>query len=340
MTLKIAIFGAGSIGCYLGGQLAHAGLNVTFIGRPRFQKALGENGLTLTHWARKEIHIDKESVQFETTADGVKDADIILVTVKSQDSVQAGAAISMYAKAGAIIISFQNGVGNVEALEQSLEDFTVLGAVVPFNVTGTEPGHFHCGTEGNLTIKHIEDARLMTLQTSFETSGQGCDLVGDILAVQWGKLLVNLNNGLNTLHGGPLKTGLIQADYRKALALSLEEGLKIVKALGVTPANFGKASPSKMIKMLRLPNILYKPLMDTVVKIDATARSSMLDDLETGRPTEIDYLQGAVVDLAKSLDMEAPVNAGVMKAVKRAFAEGVSPKMTGTEILGVIRDCK
>lgn len=336
MSLKVAIFGAGSIGCYLGGQLLNGGVDVTFIGRPCFQEALTENGLTLTHWARDKIHIDKARIKFETSAQGVKEADIILVTVKSQDSQEAGKTIAQYAKPGAIIISFQNGVGNVEALKKVLKNFIVLGAVVPFNVTGTGAGYFHCGTEGDLTIQDLDDTKLTTLQSAFTKSGQGCNLVSDILAVQWGKLLVNLNNGLNTLHGGPLKTGLVQADYRKALALSLEEGLKIVKASGVTPADFGKASPTKMIKMLRLPNILYKPLMDTVVKIDSMARSSMLDDLETGRPTEIDYLQGAVVDLAHTLNMKAPVNAAIMKAVKAAFAKGESPKMSGAGILGLV----
>ncbi len=337
MTVKVAVFGAGSIGCYLGGQLANAGLHVTFIGRRAFQKDLNLNGLTLTHWARDDIHIPAEAIQFETNPESVQNADIILVTVKSQDSAQAGTEIANYVKDGAVLISFQNGVGNVEALQNALGKPSILGAVVPFNVTATAPGHFHCGTEGNLTIADHANPNVKHLQDAFARSGQGCDRVQDILAVQWGKLLVNLNNGLNTLHGGTLKTALVQAEYRKALALSLEEGLAIVKASGVTPANFGKASPEKMIKMLRLPNILYKPLMNTVVKIDETARSSMLDDLELGRRCEIDYLQGAVVDLAKSLGQDAPINAAIMRAVKTAFAKGVSPKMTGTEILEITR---
>lgn len=345
MPLRVAIFGAGSIGGYVGGHLVAAGAEVIFIGRDRFQREIKAQGLTLTHWSRQTITLAADAIRFETDPSALSEADVILVTVKSQDSAKAGQAITRYAKLDALIISLQNGLGNVAILKEAAPTPAVqgravlgraiLGGVVPFNVTKTGPAQLHCGTEGDLTIEDSDDARLTELHTLFKISALGCELTPDILAVQWGKLLVNLNNGLNVLHGGPLKTGLIQADYRKALASSIEEALQLVTASGVTPAKFGKASPTGMIKMLRLPNLFYKILMDRVVKIDATARSSMLDDLELGRPTEIDYLQGAVVDLAASIGRDAPVNAAIMAAVKIAFKNGDSPKMTGTEILEV-----
>lgn len=329
--LQVAIFGAGSIGCYLGGQLAHAGAGVTFIGRQRFKSEIEANGLTLTHFERGEITLSPNQFTFSLDPKDIAAADIILLTTKSQDTAEAAQAIAAHAKAGAIIISFQNGVSNPDVLRETLSQ-TVLGAVVPFNVTGKGPGRFHCGTEGDLTVQHITNERLNKLQNLFSKSGQGLTLSDNILTVQWGKLLVNLNNALNTLTGGTLKEGLLQRDYRRALADVIEEGLGVVKSTGIEPAAFGKADASKMIKILRLPNFIYKIIMNRIVKIDAAARSSMLDDLEMGRVSEIDYLQGEIVRLAEKTGQSAPRNKIILDLVNEAFSKGVSPKFSGAEI--------
>lgn len=330
--LHIAIFGAGSIGCYLGGQLADSDANVTFIGRQRFKSELETHGLTLTHFERDDIFIPAHKFSFSMDAADIAQADIILLTTKSQDTAGAAKDIYKYAKSDALIISFQNGVSNPSVLRDALRTQTVLGAVVPFNVTGTEPGCFHCGTEGGLTVQMDRDSRLAKLKSLFGQAGQGVTLSYNIEAVQWGKLLVNLNNALNTLTGGPLKEGLLQRDYRKALAMVIKEALNVVRGAGIEPAKFGKASPAKMIKILRLPNFLYAGIMNKIVKIDAAARSSMLDDLEMGRVSEIDYLQGEIVRLAEQTGQSAPCNKAILKVVTEAFEVGTSPKMSGTEI--------
>lgn len=329
--LHIAIFGAGSIGCYLGGQLAHAGAGVTFIGRQRFKSEIETHGLKLTHFEREMITLKADSFIFSLDPKDIAQADIILLTTKSQDTAKAAEILKTHAKSDALIISFQNGVSNPNVLREILKQH-VLGAVVPFNVTGKGPGHFHCGTEGELTVQTLKDERLTRLQSSFAIADQGLVFSENILAVQWGKLLVNLNNALNTLTGGTLKAGLMQRDYRKALAMVIGEALSIVRGAGIEPANFGKASPRKMIKILRLPNFLYAGIMNKIVKIDAAARSSMLDDLDMGRVSEVDYLQGEIVRLAKQTGQKAPYNAAIYKSVQEAFKIGISPKMSGTDI--------
>jgi len=329
--LKIAIFGAGSIGCYLGGQLSHGGADVTFIGRERFQKALNDHGLTLTHFERSPLKLERSDFVFSVQAQDINTADIVLVTVKSQDTESAATALANFVKPDALIISFQNGVSNTSILKKALPSHTVLGGVVPFNVTALGPGYFHCGTEGNLSVQS-KDERLNHLINTFSISGQGVDMFDDILAVQWGKLLVNLNNAFNALTGGPLLDGLMQRDYRKALAMVIEEALGAVRDGGINPAAFGKTSADKMIKILRLPNFIYSIIMKRVVKIDASARSSMLDDLELGRLPEIDYLQGEIVSLARQTGKEAPFNQKILEMTQQAFDVGVSPKLSGRDI--------
>ncbi len=331
--LNVAIFGAGSIGCYLGGQLAQGGAYVTFIGRDRFAKDVRKNGLTLTHFQRPDVVAPENWFDFLTDPGGIKDADIVLVCVKSQDSQAAAQEILEYAKPGALIISFQNGVSNPEVLSSALTDHTVLGGVVPFNVTAAGPGRFHCGTEGDLLVQADTDERLAALQGAFAQSGQEMKAVPDITAVQWGKLLVNLNNALNALTGGTLHAGLSQRSYRRALAMMIEEGLSVLGGANIVPAQFGKASIQQTLKILKMPNFAFKIIMSLVLKIDRKARSSMLDDLELGRGSEVQYLQGEIVNLAIKTGQTAPINQAVMTKVLKAFENGQSPKMTGDAIL-------
>jgi len=330
-SVEIAIFGAGSIGCYLGGQLLNAGLKVTFLGREKFRKALLTKGLCLTHFENRDMMIAPSGINFSLEPKSISKADIILVTVKSQDTEIGAKSIAKFAKADALIISFQNGVSNIDVLKRYLPTYKILGGVVPFNVTGIGPGHFHCGTEGNLSIE-AGDARLKPLSEAFSTSKQGVDIYETILPVQWGKLLVNLNNALNALTGRTLREGLIQRDYRRALAMIISEALNVVRGAGIEPANFGKASAEKMIKILRLPDFIYKIIMNRIVKIDASARSSMLDDLEMGRVSEIEYLQGAIVKLAEQTNQRAPYNKKILHLVNQAFLQGESPLYTGSDI--------
>ena len=151
--IKITVFGAGSIGCYLGGLLLNSSQSVTFIGREKFKTALTKNGLVLSHFERPSISINSDIIDFSLQSASISDADMILITVKSQDTETAARSILKFIKQDALVISFQNGVNNVKVLRKVLPDHKVLGGVVPFNVTSTSPGHFHCGTDGNLSIE-------------------------------------------------------------------------------------------------------------------------------------------------------------------------------------------
>ncbi len=334
-TTKIAVFGAGSIGCYLGGLLQSQGANVVFIGRERLKNAVKKNGLTLTHFQKKSIYLNAKKVSVETSPSVLKNCDLILLCTKSQDTSVAAQDILSHAQSGAHIISCQNGIGNVAVLTEALgTPFKISGAIVPFNVTPTGPATFHCGTGGAL---HFENALPEDVRSAFQSAGQDTQYGGNFQGDQWAKLLINLNNALNTLSGGTLREGLLQKDYRWAFAKLLQEGLNIAKAKDIEMGRYNGRSPAIVIKILRLPNYLYRPLIDYFVRIDAKARSSMLDDLEIGRESEIEFLQGEIVRQGKIMGLEAYANTKVLEAVNLAFAKGVSPKLSGTEIRNLIK---
>jgi len=320
---RITIFGAGSIGCYLGGRMVEGGASVRFIGRDRYKNAIAESGLSLSQFEGPLTRLS--DIDFQTDVSALAGSDIIGLCVKSQDTAEAAALIQKHAPT-AWVISFQNGVSNLPTLRAALPNACISGAVVPFNVTSPAPGHFHRGTAGDLIIgPDVPDALL----ASFKHAEIVVQVVNDIEGHLWAKLLVNLNNALNALSGGPLRDGLMQRGYRRVLVKMIEEGLSVAEAENVTVATFNGRHPSALIKMMSKPDWLYRIIMDRIAKIDKTARSSMLDDLELGRASELDYLQGEIVRRAQRLGLHVPVNRAVMAAVEAAFAQEASPRMSG-----------
>ena len=334
-NLKIAILGAGSIGCYLGGYLQAGGAQVVFIGRGRVKWDLDMKGLTLSHYKRRTVQIPRDDLVYEIDYRSLSDADIVLVCVKSQDTQSAGEIIADHTKADTLVVSFQNGVSNAQTL-RSITDRPTLAAIVPFNVTPGLRGEYHCGTEGDLIIEQDDDPRLKALIKAFKNMKMGVKTAPEIIDYQWGKLIVNLNNALSALSGGTLREGLSQKSYRAVLADMMEEAQKVCQGAGYSPKSFGKASVDKTIKILRMPNALFGPVMNSVLKIDKNARSSMLDDLESGKSSEVEYLQGEIVRLANASGQYAPINGIIRERVLKAFENNMSPKMTGDEMLALL----
>ena len=117
----------------------------------------------------------------------------------------------------------------------------------------------------------------------------------------------------------------------------MEEGFRILAANNIKAGHFNGTDPKQFIKLLRLPTFLFARNFQKQVTVDKTARSSMLDDLEAGKPSEIDFLQGAIINLAKSSGQNVPVNQAIYDATQAAFKAGKSPKMSGKQIWDLVR---
>ena len=156
-------------------------------------------------------------------------------------------------------------------------------------------------------------------------------------AVQWGKLLLNLNNPINALSGLPLKEELAQRDYRRCLAMLMREALAVLAAARITPARLTPLPAAWLPRLLELPDALFTRLASRMLAIDPLARSSTYDDLRAGRRTEIDFINGEIVGLARSLDMEAPANARMIALIRDAEA-GDRKRFGGAELLAELRE--
>ena len=311
----IVVHGAGSIGCWAGAAWLAAGLPVSFVGRKSVREEIAGNGLTVTDSDRRRIELRPDEVDYSTSPKELKRADIIALCVKSNGTEEAAAEIRKHARNGATVISFQNGVCNVDVLQSALPDRLILRGMVPFNVARLGNGRWHKGVAGSLWAEHHEVTR--ALAERIGTGPGRLTLAADMKSVLWGKLLINLNNAVNALSGRPLLEQLSNRDYRRVVAASQVEALEILKQAGIKPAKIGPIAPHLLPHVIGAPDFLFKRLVLKRQRIDATARSSMADDFAAGRPSEIDYLNGEVVRLAHKLKRRAPVNEMIVNLVRQ-----------------------
>jgi 2-dehydropantoate 2-reductase len=330
---SVAILGAGSVGCFIGGCWAAAGVPVTFIGRPRFAAEIAEHGLTVSDYSGWSKRLDAPDYRTEQSYLG--EADIIGVCVKSGATADAARDIASHGRDGALVISFQNGISNVDVLTRELHGrFAVARGMIPYNVAYLGGGRFHKGVAGELYAEDRPETRALA-----ERIGDGpaaLRLSDDMLGVAWGKLLINLNNAVNALSGRPLLEQLRQRDYRRVVAASQREGLALLKAAGINPAKVGAVAPRLLPRVIDSPDWLFRKVFLKKWKIDERARSSMADDLVAGHRTEVDYINGELVALAERLELDAPVNRRIVALIRAAEAGAtpLSPAELRLQVLG------
>jgi len=324
----VLVMGAGSVGCWVGGKLAASGLTVAFVGRPRVIDSLRQQGLTVSDLDGRLDHLDAARFELHTQVPAASPA-LVLLCVKSGDTVQAALELAAALPKGTLVLSLQNGVSNAITAARQAREFDIVPAVVPFNVAEIAPGHVHRGTSGVLAAR--DRPRLRAWLPAFAAAGVPLQLHGDLRALQWGKLLLNLNNPVNALSGLPLREQLADRDFRRATAALQQEALAVLHAAQIVPARLTPLPWARVTQLMRLPTPLFKLLAARMLRIDAKARSSMADDLARDRPTEIDALCGEVVRLAARHGGGAPLNARMMQLVA-AWPSDPRPR-SGLELL-------
>jgi 2-dehydropantoate 2-reductase len=314
----VGVAGAGSIGCFVGGMLAASGRKVALLARPRVIGEIEKNGLRLTSFAGFDSTIAASQLTLSEDPNILADVGAVLVTVKSTDTAEIADIIATHAPADAVVVSLQNGVGNTAVLRARLPGRRVLAAMVPFNVVAPGEGRFHRATSGDIMVERDAAA------TADRLSVRGLKMraTDNIAGVQWGKLLVNLNNALNALSGLPLRRQLAQRAWRRLLADQIAEGLAAIRAEGIKPVSPTPIPSGWTPSLLRLPDPIFEILLGRTMKIDPEARSSMAEDLQRGRRTEIDYLQGVVVEIAGRHGLELPLSRRIVALIKNAEAAG------------------
>ena len=352
--MNIIVLGAGAIGCYVGGRLAAAGEKVTLVGRPRTTEPLALSGLTVTDLQGFKAHVEADLTSptlsiasnlklawanMATIASAAGETTVVLLCVKGGATTAAAQEIADCCPAGTVIVSLQNGVDNVARIAKVAPQMTALAGMVPYNVVMKTSTHVHRATMGQIYIESSDSSKsakelMAELVAKFNAAGLKAAASTEMRAVQWGKLLLNVNNPINALSDLPLREQLLNRDFRYVFATLQLEALAAMKKAGIEPKQLAAVKPHIMPMLLKLPNWIFIRLAKKMLRMDASARSSMWDDVQHGRTTEVDDLCGAVVRLANQMETAAPCNAAMCTLIA-AHTKG--HRLTGRELRQALR---
>lgn len=297
--MKIAIMGAGAVGCYYGGMLARAGHEVVLIGRQQHVDAVRREGLLLDTQSFK-MYVP---VQAFADASGIEGASLVLCCVKSTDTELAAVQMAPYLAAGAQVLSLQNGVDNAERLQRLLGR-EVAPAVVYVATEMAGAGHVKHHGRGELVIgasgvSAASAASAQALAKLFVDAGVPVQISDNVAGALWAKLILNCAynalSAITQLPYGRLVQGECVEDVMRDV---VQECLAVAQGAGV---------------------VVPEGMWAAVQRISQTMPgqlSSTAQDLARHKRSEIDHLNGVVLRKGEALGIATPVNRVLYALVK------------------------
>jgi 2-dehydropantoate 2-reductase len=295
---KVAVVGAGAVGGYYGGMLARAGEPVVFIGRPAFVDAVRGAGLVLDTTSFREA----VAVEADTNLAAARGAQLVLFCVKSGDTESVARELARVIEPGATVLSLQNGVDNVDRI-RAVAGLNALPAVVYVAVSVPQPGTVKHVARGDLVLGP-PGAETSDVAAFFEHAGVPCRISDNIQGELWAKLVANCAlNAISAL--GRARYGRIaeSGDARALMRGVVDEVFAVARAAGVTIPGMADAHAAFASAM-------------SIARQMTEARSSTAQDIERGRRTEVDALNGYVARRAAELGVAAPLNHALWTLVK------------------------
>lgn len=291
--LRVAVMGAGAVGCYFGGMLARAGHHVTFVARPQHVEAIQRDGL------RMETRTFDEHVRLQATSEagGARDADVVLFCVKSMDTEDAGRQLAPFLRPETLLLCLQNGVDNADRLRTVLPEHEVAAAVVYVATEMAGPGHLKHHGRGELVIEPARASERVA--QALAAAGVPTEISPNVRGALWLKLILNCAyNAISAITQLPYGPAVQGEGIRDVMRDVVDECMAVAKAEGVQlPAD---------------PHALTRKLVESM----PTQYSSTAQDLARGKPTEIDFLNGYVVRRGQQLGIATPANRVLWALVK------------------------
>jgi len=316
MPQTIVVFGAGAIGSLVGARLHEAGVNVRLVGRAKPVDAIRAKGLLVK--GKKDARV----VQLPATTTLEGTADIILLTVKSQD-VQDACRIIAALHSDATVVTMQNGVRSDKEAADILGRGRIVGCVLNISATYLEPGVVEQNTTGLFQVgapfpesKARVDDVLALLSLAIRT-----EPVPDVARSRWTKLMANLNNAIMAITGLPIGKALRHPGLTRLSIATIREGVKTAQLGG-----YG-LDQSRWARTFRLMSTLPMPLSYRVFSgrlagnfpPDSTYGPSTLQSLQRGSSSELDYLNGEIVALGERIGRPTPYNTGLLESGRAVF---------------------
>ena len=298
MTTRVAVVGAGAVGCYYGGMLARAGVSVTLIGRAAHVEAMRRDGLRLSSATFDE----QVRVEASTDIAAVAGATLVLVCVKSTDTEPTGAELAPHLAPDARVLSLQNGVDNAPRLQAVLRR-AVAPAVVYVACEMGGPGHVRHLGRGELVIPAdmgpTPGLGSSDIVAEFARAGVPVELSDNVVGALWGKLLLNCGyNAISAIADVPYGRMVTLPGIAQTVHDVVVECLAVARALEVT-----------------IPGDVWAAVDRIATSMPAQV-SSTCQDLRRGKPTEIDHLNGYIVREGERLGIAVPLNRALHALVK------------------------
>ncbi|SFC26665.1 ketopantoate reductase [Halobiforma haloterrestris] len=297
--MDTVVFGAGSLGSLVGGLLAREH-DVTLVAREDHARAVRESGLRVCG------EFDERVVPNATTDGRNLAADLAVVAVKSFDTASAAAALATGSFDA--VLSLQNGMGNEAVLAERLEPGTpVLAGTATYGAVLREPGVVECTGRGEIVLGDRDGGasdRANAVGEAFTAAGLETAVVDDMPRWLWEKLAVNAGINPVTALTGTTNGAVLEPPARDLARAATREAARVARERGVA-----------------LSNREAVDAMETVAEATAANTSSMAQDLRQERRTEIDAINGYVVDRAAESGLEVPTNRH-LTALVRTWEEG------------------
>jgi 2-dehydropantoate 2-reductase len=298
---RIAVVGAGAVGCYFGGMLARAGAPVTLIGRAQRVEAIHRDGLFIDSVHFKE----RISVSASTELAAVRDAQLVLFSVKTVDTEDTAKLLAPYLAPETNVVSLQNGVDNAERMDFAA-GIQAISAVVYIAAEMSAAGQVTHSGRGDLVIGNPvsnqgpSESELVEIAEAFTRAGVPCRISQNITLELWTKLIMNCAyNALSALSRARYGRLVNDAGSVEMMRQVVAEGVAVGNAAGV------RLSADKLIAaVLELGRVVPEAL------------SSTAQDIARGKSTEIDSLNGFLVHRGAETGVPTPVNQTLYSLVK------------------------
>lgn len=312
--MRVGIFGAGAIGASIGVRLSAAGIPVSMVARPSLIQVA--DGL-VSHGLDGRAYVPGDDLLVDEDPDILADVDVCLITVKSRHTLEAAQTLHDILPTRACVLSLQNGLRNPRRLREHLQH-PVAGGMVSYNVVRPQPAVFRQATRGPIIVGDLPERsgdHLRTLRDRLSSVDIDLKIRDDIDDVMAGKLLLNLNNGVCALTGVTVAQSIRSRQLRWCLSQLMREGLTVLRSAGLRPRSIVGLPPGAIARLLTLPDAIVLRVAKSLVAVDPSAKSSTLQDIEAGKPTEIDDLCGEIVERADEVGIDAPANTLVTHGV-------------------------
>jgi 2-dehydropantoate 2-reductase len=320
--MKTAVIGAGAIGSVIGGLLSKAGEDVTLIGRKPHVDAINQTRLILDGESGRIVIKVKaaENLDFKP--------DLALLTVKAQDVVSSVRKVQVFLS-GTQVVTMQNGVQSDDQVAGLLGKENIISGVVIFNGQFLEPGKASYSIPFSKTALLIGEPfgnkgnRLQSL-SALLNKAIATDISKDIRAAHWTKLLWNLQTAIPGVTGLSYQESYQYPQIRKLVIKLTKEGLKVIERAGIKTVDVPGFPLEPLKTMARVPLSTSSSMVKDKAKSlgKQPILGSTLQSIKRGKSTEVDYLNGEIVNLGKKMGVPTPANSLMVELVHQVETTG------------------